>query len=338
MGKVERCFSTLKYLTSIHERIKPSMSFKASNVEEWRKWREGLKEKLIELLGGFPEEKYPLNAEVLERVDEEGYVREKVVYDSEPGVSIPAYVLIPKGLAGRVRALLCLHGHGRGKDDVAGVAANNLQRQQYIRPLNYDYGAQFARRGYLVLAPDARCFGERVKDGMGCSWAFTSGLLMGKIMVGMRVWDAIRSIDYMQTRPEVDKDRIGCVGLSWGGTHTAYTSALDDRVKVAVISGYFSSFKDMLIDRECCSCQYIPNILKYADFPDIVSLIAPRPLLIENGARDPLYTLEVVKEEYAKVERVYRLLGEKNKVDIDIFDGGHMFSGRKAFDWFDRWL
>ena len=97
-------------------------------------------------------------------------------------------------------------------------------------------------------------------------------------MVGMLVWDAIRSIDYLQTRPEVDKERIGCVGLSWGGTHTAYTAALDERIKSAVISGYFSSFKDMLIDRGCCPCQYIPNILKYADFPDTVSLIAPRPL------------------------------------------------------------
>ena len=128
------------------------------------------------------------------------------------------------------------------------------------------------------------------------------------------------------------------MGLSWGGTHTIYTRALDERIKAAVVSGYFSSFKDILIDRACCSCQYVPNILQYADLPDIVSLIAPRPLLIENGTRDPLYTLEVVKKEYPRVEKVYHLLEASDRVDIDFFEGSHQFSGKKAFDWFDRWL
>jgi len=338
LKREESNYSTYQYLTDYLNGLKPSLAFKAADKGEWEAWRKNLKTKLVELLGGFPVEKCPLNAEVLETVEEKGYVREKVVYDSEVGASVPAYALIPKGRTGRLKALLCLHGHGRGKDDVAGIAADDVQRQQYIRPLNYDYAVQFVKRGYFVLAPDARCFGERLKDGMGCTWAFTSGLLMGKVLVGMRVLDAIRSIDYMETRPEVDKERIGCVGLSWGGTHTAYTSAVDERVKAVVISGYFSSFKDMLVNRGCCPCQYVPNILKYTDFPDIVTLIAPRPLLIENGARDPLYTLEVVQREYEKVKAAYSLLDASGRVDIDVFDGAHMFSGRKAFDWFEKWL
>jgi len=340
MKSGNRVYSTLQYLNGVYEKLRPSMGFRAETREEWREWRDKLRAKLVELLGGFPQEKCPLNPEVLETVEEERYIREKVVFDSEPGASVPAYVLIPKGVTsnGKARALLCLHGHGRGKDDVAGIATNEVDRQRFIRPLNYDYAHQFAERGYFVLAPDARCFGERGQDGMTCTWAFTSGLLMGKIMVGMRVWDAIRAIDYLQTRPEVDGERIGCVGLSWGGTHTIYTAALDERIKVAVVSGYFGGFKDVLIDRGCCPCQYVPNILKYADLPDIVSLIAPRPLLIENGTRDPLYTLEVVKEEYTRVERVYNLLGAGDRIDIDIFEGGHQFSGRKAFDWVEKWL
>jgi len=338
LEKTARNYSTLSYLLKERAHVGPAFAFRAGDEEEWREWKEALRARLISLLGGFPEERAPLDAEVLETVEEDSYVREKVVYQSESEVSVPAYLLIPRERRGRSRALLCLHGHGRGKDDVVGLAANLVQRQQAIRPLNYDYGAQFARRGYVVLAPDARAFGERVKDGMNCTWAFTSALLLGKVMVGLRVWDAIRSIDYLQSRPEVDGERIGCVGLSWGGTHTAYTSAVDERVKAAVISGYFSSFQDMLIERGCCPCQYIPGILRYADFPDIVALIAPRPLLIENGARDPLYTVEVVKQEYRRLESVYGLLGVPERLDLDLFDGGHMFSGRKAFAWFDRWL
>jgi len=338
---MERNYSTLGYLRNVREGLKLAMSFSAETVQGWQKWRDELKKKLIELLGGFPEEKCSLNAEIIGEVKMKGYVRQKVVFDTEPAVSVPAYVLIPEGNVekkGKMRALLCLHGHGRGKDDVCGIVKDEVERQKFIRPLNYDYAVQFVKRGYFVLAPDARCFGERGADGMTCTWAFTSGLLMGKILVGMRVWDAMRAIDYLQSRPEVDRDRVGCVGLSWGGTHTIYTSALDDRVKVAVVSGYFGDFRDVLIERGCCPCQYVPNILKYADLPDIVSLIAPRPLLIENGKWDPLYTLEVVQREYSKVEKVYQLLGVPQKVDIDLFDGAHMFSGKKAFDWIEKWL
>jgi hypothetical protein len=331
-------FSIKAHLDRVYANTTPRFQFNAESKEEWAVWHRNLKEKLVELLGGFPPNRCPLRPEILERVEEETYWREKVVFESLEDVSIPAYLLIPKGIKdnGKAKALLCLHGHGRGKDDVVGIVSDEVDRQQNIRPLNYDYARQFAERGYVVLAPDAMCFGER--GDISCAWAFTSGLLLGEVLVGLRVWDAMRAMDYLESRPEVDAQRIGCVGLSWGGTHTIYTSALDERIKVAVVSGYFSSFKDILIDRACCSCQYVPNILKYADLPDIVSLIAPRPLLIENGTRDPLYTLEVVKKEYPRVEKVYHLLEGSDRVDIDLFDGSHRFSGEKAFDWFDQWL
>lgn len=333
-----RKYSIKKYLGSVYRNMNPQLQFKAKTKADWEVWKQGLKAKLIELLGGFPQDKGPLKPEVLERREGDDYWQEKVVFNSQEEVSVPAYVLIPKKIKkdGKARAILCLHGHGRGKDDVLGITSNDVERQQYIRPQNYDYGREFAKRGYFVLAPDAICFGER--SDISCTWAFTSGLLLGKVLVGLRVWDTIRAIDYLQSRAEVDKEKIGCVGLSWGGTHTMYTSALDERIKVAVVSGYFSNFKDMLIDRSCCPCQYIPGILKYADLPDIISLIAPRPLLIENGTRDPNYTLEVVKKEYGKVEKIYKFLGVSERVGIDIFEGSHRFNGKKAFDWLDRWL
>ena len=331
-------YSIKAHLDRVYANTTPRFQFNAETKAEWAAWHGSLKEKLVELLGGFPPNRCPLKPEILERVEEEPFWREKVVFDSREGVSVPAYLLIPKGLEknGKAKALLCLHGHGRGKDDVVGIVSDEVERQQHIRPLNYDYARQFAERGYVVLAPDAMCFGER--GDISCGLAFTSGLLLGEVLVGLRVWDAMRAMDYLESRPEVDAERIGCVGLSWGGTHTIYTSALDDRIKTAVVSGYFSSFKDILIDRACCSCQYVPNILKYAELADIVSLIAPRPLLIENGTRDPLYTLEVVQKEYPRVQKAYHLLGVSDRVDSDLFDGSHRFSGKKAFDWFERWL
>jgi dienelactone hydrolase len=333
-------FSTRAYYDQVYAALTPAFAWRASTVDEWRTWRAGLTRQLTELLGGFPAERGPLNPRVVERVETARYVREKVIFDSEPGVAVPAYLLLPKGLpAGRpAPALLCLHGHGRGKDDVVGLAPTLKERQQRIRPYNYDYGHQFAERGYIVLAPDARQFGERAADGMSCTWAMTAGLLLGKVLVGLRVWDALRALDYLQTRPEVDPARLGCVGLSWGGTHTLYTSALDERIKVAIVSGYFDSFKDNLIDAGCCPCQYVPNLLRYAEMTDLIGLLAPRPLLIENGSEDPLYTEEVVRQEYPKVERVYALLDAADRLALDLFPGHHRFSGRLAFDWMERWL
>ena len=337
MKKGRDQFSLLEYLHRLEKKTKPQFSFKSQSLKKGKLWQKRLRGKLIELLGDLPREKIPLGPRIVERVKEDGYYREKIVFDGEQGFSIPAYVLVPEEKAKRkMKALLCLHGHGRGKKDVAGVVASNIEKQQYIRPLNYDYGVQFVKKGYFVLAPDARCFGEL--SDLSCTWGFVSSLLLGKTMVGMRAWDAMRAIDYLQTRKEVDPDRIGAVGFSWGGTHTIYASALDERIKVAVVSGYFSTLRDALIDRSCCPCQYIPNILEYADLPDIVGLISPRPLLIEYGLQDPLYTEGVVRKCYQKLENIYKVLQHPEHLDIDIFEGSHMFSGKKAFVWFDRWL
>lgn len=340
MSNAANSLSTRAYYDRLRADLVPALAFRATSADEWRTWRKELTRQLTDLLGGFPAHRHPLNATVTERVEEEAFVRERVVFESEPGVAVPAYLLLPRGARpGRaLPVILCLHGHGRGKDDVVGLAATPKERQQRIGALNYDYGRRFAELGYVVLAPDARAFGERAADGMGCSWAMTAGLLLGKTLVGMRVWDAMRAIDYLQTRPEVDPERIGCVGFSWGGTHTIYTAALDERVKAAVVSGYFGTFGEMLIEAEECPCQYVPRLLRYADLPDLVSLIAPRPLLIEHGTEDPQATTEVVQDAYGRVEGAYRLLGAADQLDLDLFPGGHRFSGRNAFDWMDRWL
>ncbi|MCS7180457.1 MAG: dienelactone hydrolase family protein, partial [bacterium] len=203
---------------------------------------------------------------------------------------------------------------------------------------NYDYGHQFAEKGYVVLAPDGRCFGETTPYGEHCSWMFTAFLLIGKIMVGLRILDGIRALDYLQSREEIDRDRIGCIGLSWGGTFTLYLSAIDERIKAACISGYFDNFKDMLIERGCCPCQYIPDIYLYADIPDIAGLIAPRPLLIEYGENDPLYTYSEVMKALKKIKKIYKFLKASQNLHIDIFKGAHQFSGRKAFIFFEKYL
>ena len=161
------------------------------------------------------------------------YVREKIVFDADSLSSIPGYMLIPKGLTGPGPTLLCLHGHGPGKDPVVGITTPQAGLSQeamedLIRRNNYDYARQFAERGYLTFTFDFRCFGERAHtspDLYGrdpCNIHFIRGALLGMNLLSLDIADTFRAVDYLLTRPEVDHSRIGCVGLSFGGTMTLW--------------------------------------------------------------------------------------------------------------------
>src|SRR5262245_29501911 len=128
-------YSTLAYLRRLADETRPALAFAATNRAEWQAWHEALVHRLSVLAGSLPSERGDLNPRVVERVPCEGYVREKVVFESEPGVAVPAYLLVPDGVRedGAARAVLCLHGHGRGKADVVGVAGGDVERQVRIR-------------------------------------------------------------------------------------------------------------------------------------------------------------------------------------------------------------
>ncbi len=328
---------------------KPKLSFDGASYEDFVGWRVKFKERLLELLGRWPK-KVPLNPEVVESVDLGDYVREKVIYDVDEYSSVSAYVLVPKDVgSGRRPGILAAHGHGRGKVDVCGVVKDKEEYDRFIKPLNYDYAVGFVKRGYVVIAPDWRGFGERSspeewvrphRDKCNVNY-FAYGYL-GYHLLTLQIWDGMRTIDYLQSRSEVDGDRIGCAGLSFGGTMTMYLAALDDRVKVACISGYLSTIRGdamgMRAKANFCGAQYMPGLLRIGDIPDVAGLIAPKPLLIEMGERDTCFVIDDAKRAYEKLKRIYMAAGAPERLDCDIHPGGHSWSGAKAYDWFKRWL
>jgi dienelactone hydrolase len=232
---------------------------------------------------------------------------------------------------------------------VVGIAASREDYDRFIKPLNYDYGRQFAERGYIVIAPDWRGFGERepdrewVRGGRdGCNVNYLALGYFGHHLLTLQIWDGIRTIDYLQGRKEVDPSRIGCAGLSFGGTMATYLSAMDRRIKASVISGYLSTIRgDALGDRgkvNTCGAQYSPYLLLYGDIADVAGLIAPRPLLVEMGERDTCFVIDDALGAYDHLKRIYTASGHSERLEVDRFDGAHQFSGRKAFAWLDRWL
>jgi dienelactone hydrolase len=332
-------YSTARFLRERWRREPPRLAFKADTRDEWLAWRAALLAKTWELLRVPDEPPSPLNARTLEVVQDDGFRREKVVYDTAVDFSSPAWLLVPDGAERQRRpAVLALHGHPHGKLDVVGLPENAEHRARGLA-FNYDYARQLARRGYVVLAPDARGFGELSGGRDNCHWLARNAMLLGYTLKGLRVHDALRALDYLIGRPEVDPDRVGCVGLSWGGAHTAYATAFDERVKVAVVSGMFTTYAEVALEREnFCLCHYVPDMLRWSEFTDVVGLIAPRPLLLEVGDHDPLLTPEVVRAEYARVESIYRVADAPEMLSLDLFHGQHEWHGPAAYAWLDRHL
>lgn len=339
-----RNFSMQTYWMNKAKDWTPLLSFNGSTRREWEAWYEQAYPKLIELLGQWPE-KTALNAEVEYSVEEGELIRERVVFDSEEFMSVPCQVLRPKIMKhdGTNAAIICSHGHGKyGKDPVAGIRST-LGHEQDIAEMNYNYAEQMAKAGFLTITPDLRGFGER-SDGLdpfpgrdACNVNFIKGALLGLYTLTLNIWDIRCCIDYLETRSEVDANRIGMMGLSQGGTMTAFAAAVDRRIKAADIIGYVNSWEGFAIDRaNFCGSQMTPEIFKYFDVKDIAGLIAPRPLLMEMGIYDSCFYIHDLLQGYNGVEQIYSAAEAKDRLWKDVGPAAHAFLGNKAFDFFKQ--
>lgn len=346
MSRCVRQFSMQQYWEKTTETWQPSLKFAGSSPEEWSSWREEAHERLLELLGTFPEG-VPLDAEVESSVEDGGLIRERVVFNSEQFMSVPCQVLRPREMEKNRRnpAILCSHGHGRfGKDPVAGVRSTP-EHVQDIEILNYSYGEQMARAGFLTISPDLRVFGER-RDGFDpfpgrdpCNINFIKGSLLGIYTLTLNIWDMKCCVDYLETRPEVDPARIGMMGLSQGGTMTTFTAAIEPRIRAADIIGYVNPWRGFAIERaNFCGSQMVPGLLRYFDTDDIAGLIAPRPLLLEMGIYDNCFYIQDMLKGYEGVRRIYTAAGCEDSLWADVHPGPHAFAGGKAFDFFRKYL
>ncbi|HRR95184.1 MAG TPA: alpha/beta hydrolase family protein [Candidatus Ratteibacteria bacterium] len=327
-------------------RIKPSLEFKGKTKEDVFIWKEKLIKKIKKLLGEFPTPS-DLNPELLSVEEKEKFIREKWIIQSEKDCFVPLYLLIPKGNKKKYPAILCCHGHGSyGKDPVAGVHNNNPDIINNIKMHNYNYGQQMAENGFITICPDWRGFGERggYQDTFfpgrdKCNVYFLQHLILGRTLLGANIFDGMRVIDFLLTREEVDKERIGCMGLSFGGTMATYLTLLDERIKAGDIICYATTTLHYAISRpNFCGSQIVPFLYKYADVGDVIGCICPKPLLIESGVNDTCFWIDSAKKAHEKIKNVYKVAGVENNLWIEIFPGEHSFSGRKAFEFFGKYL
>lgn len=299
-------------------------------------WVERRRTRLRQLMGPEPS-RVPLNVETLESTACDGYRRDKIVFDTEDTMSVPAYLLVPDARAGVPpgAAVLACHGHGPGKSQVVGLEHTDMP--------NADYALQLARRGYVVLAPDLRCFGERLdwnpEDHYACDTNLVHAAMAGSNPLTQNVWDLMRSLDVLAEHPLVDPHRLGMVGISYGGTVTLFTAAVDQRVAAAVVSGYFSSWSEShKMPWNMCGSQVLFGMLGRLEHEDLGALVAPRPLLIETGTEDPLFPVAAATESVRRTRLVYEAGGGSDRLVHDVFEGGHEWHGIEALPFLDRWL
>jgi dienelactone hydrolase len=323
----------------------PAHRFAGSSAEDFTAWKQTLLPAVRDTLGAMPE-RVDLNPEILAEWRADGLIKQKVVFDVEPGLSATAYVFRPADATRPLPGILACHGHGPfGKEPVMGVQGS-AEIKASIATHRYDYGFQMARAGVAVIAIDWRGFGERDDRRRPnqndtffgrdiCNVHYIRADILGATMLGLNVNDGMRALDYFTGLDFVDADRIGVMGLSFGGTMTTWMAMCDERIKAADIICYSDRFADFALTHcNFCGSQITPGLFTLCDVPDLQGLIAPRPLLIEIGAYDECFRIASAMSCYRETEKIYAAAGASDKLQLDLFDGPHAWSGRSSQEFF----
>lgn len=304
--------------------------------EAWQKQKEQSRAELFEMLGLAPlPERSDLHASVTGVVEEQDFAVEKVHFQSLPGLYVTGNFYRPKEVTDPLPTILYVCGHAQVKAN--GVSYGNKAGYQH-------HGAWFARNRYTCLIIDTIQLGEiegvhhgTYREGM---WWWNS---RGYTPAGVEAWNCMRALDYLETRPEVDKTRFGVTGRSGGGAYSWWVAALDERIKVAAPVAGITDLRNYVADGVVeghCDCMFFLNSHRW-DYPMVAALMAPRPLLLCNTDKDTIFPLDGVVRTHAKISQVYSLLNASTNLGLLITEGPHKDTQDlqlPVFRWFNRFL
>ena len=317
------------------KKVVPAQLHDATTPEQHEAWRKKMHATVVDLLGEMPDP-IPLEVTWEEEKKFDKFTRHKIYVRGELNYRIPVYYFVPHNLKKKTPAIVCLHGHS-GIDPYIRLNETPAQKKKTDEHA-LDYAVYMAEHGYTTAAIVVRGWNEtagRQDYGIksprrSCHETTMNAFLMGMTPQGIRCWDAMRVIDFLETQDQVDPQRIGVCGLSGGGTLTMYLPILDDRVKLAMIAGAFSEYRTSIYAIHHCICNTLPGIMREGEMADVVALHAPRPVLLINGIDDRIFPIDGARKEYARLKKVYELLGCPENVDADFFEGGHAWSNNKT--------
>jgi dienelactone hydrolase len=292
---------------------------------------------LLSLLGELPSRERPLHAEIVSQTEHESYLLETLLLDLNGIEPVPAYFLRPR--SGRPPFPCVLYHHAHGGDYTIGKEEVHLGREFLTDP---PYGPELVPKGYAVLCLDMWGFGER--RGKTESELFKEMLWKGQVLWGMMVFDALRSVDYLVTRPDVDPKRIAAVGMSMGSTLSWWLAALDTRIAACVDICCLTDFQALLENRgldEHGIYYYIPRLLKHFSTAQINALIAPRPHLSLAGNHDPLTPPAGLDRIDQELKKIYSYQEAPEAWQLHRYEVGHQETAemrRRVLLFLKHWL
>ncbi len=341
MAMEHSSFNADSYVPVLEHETERPFSFRASDQENARAWQRRFRPVLCQLLGldaiaerGAP----PMTARRLSVETLTDHEREEWRLETEPGFELPFYLLKPLRVSGRLPVVITPHGHGKaGKNTYVGIYASEEERKSGELG-ERDIALQAVREGYIAIAPDMRGFASlrrqeetELDATSSCRTLQMHAILFGRTLIGERVWDVQRLIDWALGRPDVDGDRIVITGNSGGGTVSLFAGAVDERIRVCIPGSYFCTFKDSIASIRHCECNYIPGIMRHAEMWDVAGLVAPRPFMAVAGDEDSIFPIDGVRRSFAKLQEVYRTFGVPDRCRLSVNAGGHRYYKRDVW-------
>lgn len=347
------------FLDSLQAEMAYPMAWGNSSIHEFSLWRSCARAKLVDAMLTPPQPSAHWDMQVLATEKRKGYTARKLVFNLTRYSRVLAYELVPDG-TGPHPAVLLLHDHG---------GHYSIGKEKMIRPFDVPdsviqdaekwsetcYGKQFvgdylAAHGYVVLCTDAIMWGDRgmSENDERNDWRYASGtfFMLGRNLSAWMNFEDIYATDFLASLPEVDKDRIGCMGHSMGGYRSWMLSALSDKIKCGVAVCWMTTTEYQVsqkygLNRHEEWANMIPGIRRYLDYPDIASIACPKPMMFVNGKNDHLFPPEAVNKAYGKMHKVWDSQGAGDRLYTEIMDMGHWCGPEvqiKALEFLDKWL
>lgn len=320
------------------------------NAQSPRRWPETLREKLTELLHMPERPAAPPRVERLgDLLDKGTYLAQDLIFETEPGVEVPCRLCLPKDVAAPLPVMICLQGHTTGMHISLGETVHP-QDEEHIQG-DRDFALQAVARGYAALAVEQRAFGLRADgrpdccrrsleleindDNHTCKHTAMTSLLLGRTLLGERVFDIIRACDAIERIDELDANRINVIGNSGGGTVAWYAAALEPRLKGAIVASCFCTVGKSIGAIDHCTDNYVPGMLEWFDFADIAGAIETAKIAVVMGRHDPLFPQDGVSEAFEHARSIFAAKGRPDDITLVFGPEGHRYyaePGWKAFE------
>ncbi len=341
----------MEMFNRIAEEHRPVMAFGKGDKGKFKSWKKKALPSVVKTLGDWPK-KVPLNPELECEWKHDGLVKQRWIIDVGPHISASFLINRPDGLrkGQHIPAILCCHGHGKfGKEPVMGNDSS-AELREAIGNHNYNYGHQMAKAGFATFAIDWIGFGERndsnkphfstVNAGRDwCNLYYLNATMLGMTSLSINITHGMAATDFASSFDFVDKDRLGVMGLSGGGTMALWMGLCDKRFKAVEIICYSDLWRIFgFRDYNYCGMQVAPGLYKLVDLPDLQGLLAPKPLLVDIGTYDTCFHIDGAMECFRKVKEIYSAAGALENLELDLFPGEHAWGGNKSVAFFRKHL